>query len=264
VSDSGSGVLALTIAYDGAGFSGFALQPRDRTVQGTLEDALETVLRRRVETVCAGRTDAGVHALGQVVSFNAHGDEPKSALFSRSLNGLLRPTISVREVRHAHEGFSARYDATLREYRYRIFNGPELPIFSRHVSWWVKKELDIDAMRIGAEAVTGEHEFRSFCVAGSAEGARTVRTVDSIDFYAEEICGEETLVVRVVGKAFLHSMVRIIVGTLVEVGQGRRSTAWVTDARDAEERPAAGQTAPAHGLTLWGVQYPKDCWSDIP
>ena len=255
-----AGTIALTVSYDGAPFAGFARQPGQRTVQGSLEDALGVVCRRPVETVGAGRTDAGVHALAQVVSFSARGDEPDDASMQRSLNALVGEGIVVREVRHAREGFSARFDAVSREYRYRVTKGLVPPLFLRSVAWWVKKPLDIDAMRTGASHLIGEHDFRSFCVAESAVRQRTVRRIEAIELVAEEHLGEECLVVRVVGNAFLHSMVRTLVGTLVEVGVGRRDPAWVVEVLAACDRGAAGPTAPACGLTLWSVEYPADVW----
>jgi len=256
----GAGTLALTVSYDGAPFAGFARQPGLLTVQGSLEDALSIALRREVRTVGAGRTDAGVHALGQVVSFPAEEDEPEAAALLRSLNALVADGIVVREVRRAREGFSARFDAVSREYRYRIVSGPVPPLFLKPVAWWVKSALDVGAMRAAAEHLLGEHDFTSFCVAESARGKPTVRRVDTIELAAEEHLGEKCLVVRVEGNAFLHSMVRVIVGTLAEVGAGRREPAWVAEALAAESRDAAGPTAPPHGLTLWSVAYPDDVW----
>ena len=255
-----SQTVALTVAYDGAPFAGFARQPGQLTVQGSLEDALATVLRREVETVGAGRTDSGVHALGQVVSFASAASEPAETPPLRSLNALVAKGIVVREARLAREGFSARFDAVSREYRYRIVSGPVPPLFLAPVAWWVKSPLDVDATREAASLLTGEHDFRSFCVAESAQGKRTVRRLDAIELYPEEQLGEVCLVVRVVGNAFLHSMVRTIVGTLVEVGAGRREPAWVGEVLAACTRSAAGCTAPAHGLTLWSVEYPQDVW----
>lgn len=250
----------MTIAYDGAPFAGFASQPGRSTVQGTVEEALRTCLRRPVETTGAGRTDAGVHALGQVVSFEIVGDEPDDGSLVRSLNALAGPHISVREVRHARPGFSARFDATSREYRYRIALASAPPIFTADTSWWVKGDLDLEAMRLGAEYLVGEHDFKSFCVTESAIGKRTVREVALIELAAEEHLGEEVLTIRILGNAFLHSMVRVIVGTLIEVGAGRRGPEWVADVLLACDRSAAGQTVPAHGLTLWHVGYPEECW----
>jgi len=254
-------VLALTVSYDGALFSGFARQPGRQTVQGRLEAALGTVLRRAVTTTGAGRTDAGVHALGQVVSFDADGNEPEPASLLRSLNALVGEGIVVTEVRRAAAGFSARFDAEAREYRYRLVPGPLPPLFLAKVAWWTKRTLDLGAMRQAAGALVGEHDFRSFCVAESAALERsTVRRVELIDVVPEEHLGEHCVTVRVVGNAFLHSMVRVMVGSLVEVATGRREPGWVAEALAACDRSAAGPTAPAHGLTLWHVHYPEDCW----
>jgi tRNA pseudouridine38-40 synthase len=167
-------VIALTVSYDGALFSGFARQLNAATVQSSLEDSLAVVLRREVSTVCAGRTDAGVHALGQVVSFASDGELPDTEPLMRSLNAMT-PGIVVREVRFAKPGFSARFDARHREYRYRVACGSVPPLFSAPVVWWVKKELDLDSMRCAAALLVGEHDFRSFCVTDSAIGKRTVR-----------------------------------------------------------------------------------------
>jgi tRNA pseudouridine38-40 synthase len=256
----------LVLAYDGAGFAGFARQEGQPTVQGRLEDALATVLRRDVETVCAGRTDAGVHALAQVVSFHAAVDDPPSAELLRSLNALSGPEIVVREAREASDSFSARHDAKAREYRYRLVPGPVPPLFLRDVAWWSKGHLDLEAMREAAAALIGEHDFASFCVgetaarvnASTATGTR--RGIESIDIDTANVLGEHHVVVRMVGRSFLHSMVRIVVGTLVEVGRGKRPPAWVGEVLEARDRAAAGQTAPAHGLTLWHVFYEDDVW----
>lgn len=255
--------IALTVSYNGAGFAGFARQPGLQTVQGRLEDALATVLRRQVESVGAGRTDAGVHALGQVVSFPITAAEDlalDTGTLLRSLNALSGPGISVTGVRRAPTEFSARHSAIHREYRYMLVPGPVPPLFLGPYAWWVKGSLDLRAMRGAAEHLIGEHDFRSFCVAASAEGKRTFRRLEVVDVTPEVILGEHAVVIRVVGNAFLHSMVRVIVGSLVEVGHGHRSAAWVAGALAACDRSAAGPTAPAHGLTLWHVGYPEECW----
>lgn len=256
--------LVLTVSYDGAGFSGFARQI-DRngkeqlaTIQGEIEHALALVYRREVSTVCAGRTDAGVHALGQQVSFDIDDEELEQHApdrLRRSLNGILPEQIVVTDVREKRSGFSARFDATEREYRYLIYEGPTPPVFLRHWSWWVKESLDRQAMAQAAECLIGEHDFKSFCVAASAKDATTMRRVDLIEFVEEEHLGEDCLCLRVVGNAFLHSMIRTIVGTLVEVGVGRRDVDWVAEVLASCDRTMAGPTAPASGLVLWKVDY---------
>jgi tRNA pseudouridine38-40 synthase len=254
------GSIALIVSYDGAPFAGFARQPGRATVQGRLEEALRTALRREVETVGAGRTDAGVHALGQVISFEANGDEPPLTSLARSVTALAGPGIVVSRARRARPGFSARFDAVSREYRYRLVPGSVPPLFLAPWAWHVPGELDLEAMRTAAAHLLGEHDFRSFCVADSAEDKNTVRRIDEIEISSEQQLGEGNLVVRVVGNAFLHSMIRIIVGSLVEVGTTRRDPAWLAEALAAEDRAAAGPTAPPQGLTLWAVEYPREVW----
>ncbi len=252
--------LAMRLSYIGSPFCGFARQPGQTTVQGEIETALSTVFRREILTVCAGRTDSGVHAKGQVVSFELFDDELSAKGLSsleRSVNALTCDGISARKIVVAPPGFSARFDARTREYRYRLFRGAPRPLFMRDFTWDVGggKPLDLNAMREGAALLVGEHDFKSFCVAASAVGKNTVREILSIDIYEEEQMGEPGIVVRVVGNAFLHSMVRTLVGTLCEVGCGRRRPEWVGEVLERRDRSVAGQTAPAHGLVLWDVDY---------
>ena len=258
--------LVVRLAYDGAGFCGFAKQKDDgiRTVQERLEEALATVLRCEVTTVCAGRTDTGVHALDQVVSLRAPQDalEGKSSYtLVKSLNALTDDDISVQEVGVADDPeFSARFNVDWREYRYRIVFGPVPPLFMRNFAWWHKTDLDVNAMQEAAQHLVGEHDFKSFCKAESAVDKNTVREIKSIDIFWEEQLGEKCLVVRVVGNAFLHSMIRTIVGTLAEVGAGRRKPSWVKEVLEARDRTAAGRNAPACGLVFHKVTYPEGSW----
>ena len=250
--------LALTVAYRGAAFSGFARQLGQLTVQGELEGALGLLLRRPVETTCAGRTDAGVHARGQVVSFDVSGGElagrtERSLL--RSLNALTHNDISVRAIDCKPAGFSARFDAKAREYRYFFSVGAVPPVLARGLSWHVGERLDVAAMDKASRCLIGEHDFKSFCRSVSAEGRPTHRCVNALSFTEGEVVGEPVIVMRIVGNAFLHSMVRTIAGTLAAVGCGRREPSWVADALAACDRRAAGETAPACGLVFWEVYY---------
>ncbi len=260
--------LVLRVGYDGTAFSGFALQegqPHVRTVAGELRRALETLLRRDVELTCAGRTDAGVHARAQHVSVPmtpAESRELSGARLLRSLAAVLPDDVRAFEALRAAPGFSARFDARARRYRYRIAAGPVPPLFTARWTWWFRAAsegaLDAAAMDEAARCLVGEHDFKSFCKTASAEGKPTCRFVESVLFSYEEALGERALVFDIVGNAFLHSMVRTIVGTLVEVGCGRRPTAWVAEALAARDRRAAGPCAPACGLTFWDVRYPAD------
>ena len=250
--------LSLTVSYNGGPFCGFARQPGKLTVQGELEQALSLVMRRPVEVVCSGRTDAGVHALGQVVSFNVSADELESrSLHSlrRSMNALTHEDITVRKVEEREPGFSARFDAQWREYHYHICLDDTPPLFMRDFSWFVHADLDMSAMQQAARYLEGEHDFKSFCMAASAVGKPTCRNVHEISLSRETIMGEEVLTIKVVGNAFLHSMVRTIVGTLVMVGRGLRKPEWVREVLEACDRTAAGENAPAAGLVFWKVQY---------
>ena len=262
--------LVIGLAYDGASFCGFAKQKDDgvRTVQECFEAALATVLRLpQVATVCAGRTDTGVHALDQYVSC----DVPTASLqgktsytLVKSLNALTADDISVHLVAKATDpDFSARFSVDWREYRYRIVCGSVPPLFMRPYAWWVKTPLDVDAMRRGAQYLVGEHDFKSFCKAESALDKNTVREVKAVELFEEEQMGERCLVIRVVGNAFLHSMIRTIVGTLVEVGCGRREPQWVAQVLDACDRRTAGKNAPACGLVFHKVTYPRGSWEEF-
>lgn len=252
-----AGTLALVVGYDGAGFCGFAAQPGQRTVAGEVVRALETFLRRDVELTCAGRTDAGVHALGQVVSIPVTESELEipAGRILRSLTALTPDDISVREVLRGPAGFSARFDAVERRYRYRICTGEVRPVMARGYSWWLRHDLDLEAMREGAALLEGEHDFKSFCKAVSAQGRPTCRFVRSVEIREVREYDEPLVCIDVAGNAFLHSMVRTIAGTLVEVGCGRRPASWVGSVLAACDRSAAGPCAPAEGLTFMDVEY---------
>ena len=260
--------LVLRVAYDGAAFSGYALQERQthvRTVAGELQQALRMLLRRDVALTCAGRTDAGVHARAQHVSLPVTAQEVETIdgeRLLRSLGAVLPEDVRVERVYRAPVGFSARFDARARRYRYRLVPGPVAPLFNARWAWWLRmlhaEDLDVAAMERAAQCLVGEHDFKSFCKAASAVDKPTCRYVEWVRLEREEALGESMVVVDIAGNAFLHSMVRTIVGTLVEVGCGRRPEAWVAEALAACERRAAGPCAPACGLTLWEVRYPEE------
>ena len=232
VAEEGKGevILSLLVSYNGEPFAGFARQPSQLTVQGSIEEALGLVFRRPIETVCAGRTDSGVHARGQVVSFALSEEElagRSEFKLLRSLNALTHEDISVKSVRRQKAGFSARFSCTMREYKYFICTDAYKPLLMKGFCWHIPKELDLEAMRAAAACLIGEHDFKSFCMAASAEGKSTMRNVFSIDVAREDAWGESLVVITVKGNAFLHSMVRTIVGTLVAVGLRRRRPEWI-------------------------------------
>lgn len=261
-----AGTLVFRVAYDGAGYCGFAEQRDQVTVAGELRRALETFLRREVELTCAGRTDAGVHAIGQYVSLPATAEELEipARRWVRAMDALLPRSIAVGAVLHAAPGFSARFDARARTYVYRIADRADRPVLSRDRVWWLRAPLDDAAMAAAAAHLVGEHDFKSFCKVASAVGKPTCRNVMSVGFERTQELGEDVLAFTITGNAFLHSMVRTIVGTLVEVGSGRRDPAWVADVLAACDRTAAGSTAPACGLTFQSVHYDDGVLAPAP
>jgi tRNA pseudouridine38-40 synthase len=242
--------LRLVMAYDGAPFSGFARQRDRRTVQGELEAALERLARRPVATVGAGRTDAGVHARGQVV----HADVPARLdpeRVRRALNGGLGPAIVVREADWAPPGFDARLSARRRTYVYRVDDSGEPdPLLRGFVLAW-PRPLDLSRMRQAARPLLGAHDFAAFC--RSRTGATTTRRLRSLG--VRRLHG--LVEVRLVADAFCWQMVRGIVGHLLLVGDGRRDPASTAAVLAAADRSRAGNIAPAHGLVLEAVTYPS-------
>jgi tRNA pseudouridine38-40 synthase len=248
--------LRIDLAYDGTDFHGWAAQPGLRTVQGELSAALATILRvPEVAVTCAGRTDAGVHARGQVV----HTDVTALAAdelerLPRRLNGVLPPDARVRRVAVAADGFDARFSALWRRYAYRIADRPALldPLTRSHVLAW-PRPLDEDRMNEASAALLGLRDFASFCK--QREGATTIRTLQDLS-WARTHGG--MLVGTVRADAFCHSMVRALVGCLVAIGEGRKPVAWAAEVLAAQRRDPAVAVAHAHGLTLEEVAYPVD------
>ena len=210
-------IVLLDISYYGEPFSGFARQPGQLTVQGSLEEALKTIFGVDVETTCAG-----VHAQHQFVSFEPPKDEVDLDKLKRSLEQLTNEDIHINSANFKESDFSARFSALSRRYSYFICNQPTPSLFVRNTSWHVAKPLDVQAMQKAAQALLGEKDFRSFCVAKSAEDKTTMRNLSKLDIVEREIFGDRILEIQVCGNAFLHSMVRTIVGTLIKVGLGQR------------------------------------------
>jgi tRNA pseudouridine38-40 synthase len=241
--------IRLVLAYDGTGFRGWARQPRVRTVEGVLVEALERVLGGSPKLSVAGRTDAGVHALGQVVSF----DEPREidpGRLQRALNGMLAPEVVCLDARRARDGFDARHAATAREYLYRIDIGSLPSPFTARYVWHRPGPLRVSWMRAAARQLIGTHDFASFCRPKEPK-TTTVRTLQRL---AVRVSGNE-VEVRARANAFLHQMVRSLVGTLVAVGAGRLDPGSMRDILIERDRAAAGPVAPPHGLTLERVVY---------
>jgi tRNA pseudouridine38-40 synthase len=242
-------VIRLDLAYDGSGFRGFARQPRTRTVEGVLGDALERILRRRPRLSVAGRTDAGVHAEGQVVSFEADEDPER---IQRALNGILAPEVVIGRARVVPDGFDARRSATAREYRYRIRTAGLSNPFTARYEWFRPGEYRLSTMRRAASLLEGEHDFRSFCRAPK-DDPPTVRRLERLTVRREG----DLVFVRARANGFLHQMVRSLVGTLVAVGEGKMDPEVMPEVLRARDRAAAGPIAPPDGLVLVRVVYPR-------
>lgn len=257
--------IRIDVAYDGTDFKGWATQPRLRTVQGTFEAALATALRvPEVRVVCAGRTDSGVHARGQVTHVDVdeadfaasagRSAEPPFDALVRRLNGILPTDVRVRRAVEAPPGFDARFSASWRRYAYRIADHPEAldPLQRHQVCVWPRR-LDLSAMNVAAAELLGLHDFASFCK--PREGATTIRTLQTL-VWDRRPDGVAEATVK--ADAFCHSMVRALVGCLIAVGDGRRDADWAREVLEARVRNQAFAVAPANGLTLEEVAYPPD------
>lgn len=252
--------VRLDIAYDGTDFAGWATQPNLRTVQQTVEDALSTVLRltRPVRLVVAGRTDAGVHATGQVAHADLNEIDEKTDLvrLTRKLTSLLNqsPDVVVRAVTRAPEGFDARFSPMARRYEYRIVdNDIDRDPLKRHQSAWINRPLDVTLMNDTSSSLVGLRDFGAFCK--PREGATTIRELQVFEWNRDD---SGALVGRLQADAFCHSMVRALVGACVEVASGKLALKDLGDVRDAAVRTSAFKIMPAHGLTLTEVIYPPD------
>jgi len=240
--------VRLEIEYDGAGFRGWARQPGLRTVQGELETALETVLREPVELTVAGRTDTGVHALGQVASFQTSADPPED--LTRRLNGLAPDDVAVTGARVVADGFDARRDAEARSYRYRLLARSAPSPFEQGKSLWWPHHIDRKALEACAAALQGTHDFTAFTPT-QTDHVRFERNVLAASWTQEE----DILSFQITADAFMRNMVRILVGTMLEASSGRRTVENFTQLLQGAIRSEAGDTAPPHGLYLESVGY---------
>jgi tRNA pseudouridine38-40 synthase len=244
--------LKLVIEYDGTDLVGWQRQQNGPSVQQHLEDALAAMVRSEVAVIGASRTDAGVHARGQVAHFHTDATIPVHG-FHRGLNSLLPPAIAVVGAEEVGAQFHARFSARGKHYRYDVLARPDRSPLLRHRSWHRVRPLDLEAMRAAARHLVGRHDFSAFRAAGC--GARSpVRRVTGV---AVARPAPDRVRIDVTGEAFLRNMVRIIAGTLVEVGEGRRPPDDVADVLASGDRTRAGQTAPPQGLTLVEVYYDR-------
>jgi tRNA pseudouridine38-40 synthase len=258
--------LRIDLAYDGSGFAGFARQPDQRTVQGTLEGALSRLLGQPVATTCAGRTDRGVHALAQVVHLDVDASVPRAAraladpaALTPRLDRLVGDEVAVWAVRRVGPDFDARFSATGRGYRYRLADGPRLAPLDRHDRWLVPGPLALGPMRTAGRSLVGEHDFAAFC-RRPPRGGTTVRRLDRLTVRRES---DDVVTVALAGNAFCHNQVRAIVGCLVEVGRGRRPPDWLGEVLVSRDRGRAARVAPPHGLVLERVSYGRR-WPAAP
>ncbi|MDP5228044.1 MULTISPECIES: tRNA pseudouridine(38-40) synthase TruA [Arthrobacter] len=271
IGDGGFLRIRMSLAYDGGPFRGWAVQPGLRTVQGVLEEALELIARRPVRLTVAGRTDAGVHARGQVVHWDSTPDEwaklgrgsaaDAPSVLQRRLSGALARVLGddggavvVRDVQVAAEGFDARFSALWRRYSYRIADDARLhdPL-GRSLTLWHKKPLDVEAMNRGAALLLGLNDFRSYCK--PREGATTVRELQRFDF---DRGADGIITAHVQADAFCHNMVRALIGATLRVGEGMEPPPWLWERLLEKQRDARSVLAPAHPLVFEYVAYPDD------
>jgi len=239
-----------TISYDGSNYSGFQIQPKDRTVQGEIERALRKLHKGiEVKIQASGRTDAGVHAKGQVIHFDSSLDIPAEK-WPIALNAILPHDIVVADAEIVSESFHARYNVTAKEYRYFIQLGERRDPFKRNYAYYYPYALNVEAMREALNYFIGEYDFTSFCSA-KTDKERKVRTITRVNLTKKE----DMLIFSFQGNGFLYNMVRIMVGTLLDVGRGKKSPEDIPVIIEKKDRKAAGKTGSANGLYLWKVWY---------
>ena len=248
----------LLIAYDGTSYAGWQRQDNAVAIEGIIEDALKELTHEDIDIIGASRTDAGVHAYGNVAVFDTESTIP-SEKFAASLNSKLPEDIRIMESEEVEADFHPRYAESEKTYQYHILNTDiPLPTMSRY-GHHIYGKLDIDKMRAASSCLIGEHDFTTFCAAGS-QVKKKVQTIYSIDISENSLYGDDTeydrdICIRITGNGFLYNMVRIIAGTLIEVGMGRRKVDSVEKALQARDRSKAGETAPAKGLFLEAITY---------
>jgi tRNA pseudouridine38-40 synthase len=243
--------IAVGLEYDGTGYNGWQIQPHAPSVQATLNDAVSRVAAEPVECVGAGRTDTGVHAEAQVVHFDSRARRSERE-WVLGINSNLPEDINVLWATAVPADFHARYSALDRGYRYRILNRPVRSALERDRAWWVRQPLDQQAMQAAARTFLGEHDFSAFRAA-ACQSHSPVRNVTRLDVSSHG----QILNIEIEANAFLHHMVRNIVGTLVQIGIGAKPVGWIAELLTARDRRLAGMTAPAAGLSLVAVRYPR-------
>lgn len=248
--------FACKLTYDGTEFSGYQVQPNKRTVQSVVEQGLKAIHKGKdVPIIASGRTDAGVHAKGQIIQFDSE-LSISAERWPQALNTHLPEDVVVTGVAEVDVEFHARYHTTAKEYRYYISCGEFQDVFRRNQAVHIKQPLDVPAMQTAAQYLLGTHDFSAFCAANTSVEDK-VRTIISV--VVQPIGNELEISIR--GNGFLYNMVRIIVGTLIEVGSGKRRAIEMEQILAGKDRGAAGKTAPAHGLYLFEVNYETDLFA---
>lgn len=242
--------IALSVEYDGSAYCGWQVQAHSPSVQAVLEKALSSVADEPIRVIAAGRTDTGVHALGQVVHFDTSRERPQRA-WLRGVNTRLPGDVRILGGHPVADDFHARFSAIARHYRYLILNRPQAPAVGHERVAWEPRPLDVPAMQIAAGQLLGEHDFSAFRAA-SCQSRSPWRTLHRLDIARHG----PWLVIDVVANAFLHHMVRNLVGTLLDIGTGKRPPAWAGELLAGRDRTLAGRTAPPAGLYLAAVHYP--------
>ncbi len=244
--------IALGVEYDGSLFNGWQAQPQQRTIQGALEKAISQVADQPITVNAAGRTDAGVHALNQVVHFDTQAQR-LSRNWLLGINSNLPSDVAVNWAQPVSDDFHARFSAEQRRYRYLLLNRLSRSAIQHQRMWWFYKPLDIDKMQQAANLLLGQHDF-SALRARECQAKSPVKTLDAIHISRHDDC----IAVDVVARSFLHHMVRNIMGVITAVGEGKQSVDWVTEVLASKDRDKAGVTAPPQGLYLTDVRYPAE------
>ena len=241
--------VGIVVAYDGTNYNGWQIQPNGVTIQGVLNETLSKLLGEKIEVMGASRTDAGVHSLGNVAVFDTNSRIPGEKI-SYALNQFLPEDIRIQLSEDVDPDFHPRYCDSEKTYQYRILNRRFPVPTERLYSYFYHYKLDVDLMKEAVSFLIGQHDFASFCGSG-AQVRSTVRTITAMDVWRDE----DMVTIQVSGTGFLYNMVRILAGTLIEIGNGQYPPERMKDILDAKDREAAGPTAPAHGLTLVGIRY---------
>ena len=241
--------IKLTIEYDGKDFNGWQKQPDKLNIQGTIEQAIESIVGHSVDLTASGRTDAGVHALGQVANFKTNSEIPIEKI-AIAINSRMKKSIIIKNAEEVEERFHSRLNCKKKTYRYVINNSKQGTAIYRNLEYHISNDLDIEKMKQAAKYFEGEHDFKAFKASGTSS-KNSVRTIYNAKIYKEN----ERIYIELTGSGFLYNMVRIISGTLVEVGIGKLKPEQIQDIIESKKRENAGKTLPPYGLYLVNVEY---------